>query len=351
MTDFIIVGRGLAANVLAHTFYQQKISFTIIGLTDLSKSSIVAAGIFNPVVFKRMTKSWMASKTIPFLHLFYGECENRMKVKLIRSREMIKPFSQEQEKKLWMKKAEDELDEFLEHKVYVIDEQLLCLNAEKEYGKVKQAGNLEMQTFLEESSRFFAQNIVNEKFDYAALKISNDFLTYKNLEAKNVIFCEGYLVKNNPWFNWLPMNPVKGDTFVIRSKNLALKNSIFNRDGFIMDVGDQKFKVGATYNWKELNDEINEAGKNELEKKLKSMLKCDYEIISHEAGVRPSTIDRRPIIGPHPRYKNLFVFNGLGTKGVMLAPLFANNFVHFTQQKEKLHPEVSIERHYSLHRA
>ncbi len=85
------------------------------------------------------------------------------------------------------------------------------------------------------------------------------------------------------------------------------------------------------------------------EEKLAQLINCNYTILDQQAGVRPSSSDRRPIIGLHPEYNNLFIFNGLGTKGVMLAPYFAKKFVNFYLQKETLPPEVNVGRFYSLY--
>ena len=113
-----------------------------------------------------------------------------------------------------------------------------------------------------------------------------------------------------------------------------------------MDLGNKRYKVGATYAWDDLSEEPTEAGASELHNKLKQLISCDYNLIKHEAGIRPSSIDRRPIIGAHPQHKNLFIFNGLGTKGVMLAPYFAKNFVNFYLEKESIHEEVNVKRFY-----
>src|SRR5690606_14278071 len=96
-------------------------------------------------------------------------------------------------------------------------------------------------------------------------------------------------------------------------------------------------------------EETSQAGLNELQTKLKEMVNCNFSVLKQEAGVRPSSIDRRPIIGAHPKHKNLYVFNGLGTKGVMLAPFFASNFVHFLAQTETLRQEVNVNRFYHLY--
>ena len=64
-----------------------------------------------------------------------------------------------------------------------------------------------------------------------------------------------------------------------------------------MPLGNDLYKVGATYEWENLNDIPTENGKAELLKKINSVITSPYKIISHDAGVRPSVIDRRPVVG------------------------------------------------------
>lgn len=350
MIDFIIVGRGLAANVIAHTFYEHTISFKIIGDQHLSNCSRAAAGIWNPVVFKRMTKSWLADQLIPNLNKFYLQCEHNTGKKLLTHRPIVKPFVEEQEKKLWLRKVNEELSNFIDDTIYesnLVD--LENCKITKQHGLVKQSGNLNVPEFLNASDIFFAEHLINELFDHSLLQINADSILYKNIAAKNIIFCEGYLVKDNPFFNWIPLKPAKGETIEIASAELKLNDHILNKNGFLMRLPNGNYKVGATYEWTVLTEGKTENGRNELEEKLSQMISCDYEIVDQQAGVRPSSIDRRPIIGTHPQYKNLFIFNGLGTKGVMLAPFFAKKFVNFYLQKETLPKEVDTARFYSLY--
>ena len=348
MTDFIVVGRGLAANVLAHTLYQQKISFKIIGNQTLSTCSSVAAGIWNPIVFKRLTKSWLADELIDYLTDFYSDCEITLGKKIITKRTIAKPFTEEQEKDLWLKKANHELENFLDPRIYEPSNDLTHFKIPNGFGLVKNCGNLNVAEFLNQSTVFFKDFISDEIFDYNQLQLFPDKIIYNNIEAKQIIFCEGYLIKNNPFFNWIPLKPAKGEVFSIKVPELKIKNSVFNKNGFLMDMEDGTYKVGATYAWDDLEQEPTKKGADELDSKIKHMIDCDYSLVKHEAGVRPSSIDRRPIIGPHPIYSNLHVFNGLGTKGVMLAPYFAKNFVNFYLQKETIHNDVDVKRFYHL---
>lgn len=350
MLDFIIVGRGLAATSLAYSFQSQNLSFKIIGDENLSTCSKVAAGIWNPVVFKRLTKSWLAEELVTFLNVFYSACEKKTGVKVMTQRPIIKPFTEDQEKALWLKKAHVELENFLEEKIHKNpEEDLENLKITNGYGLVKNSGNLNVASFLEASSKYFKEQLMAEIFDYTLLKILDEKVSYKEVEAKNIVFCEGYLVKDNPFFNWIPLKPAKGEIITIKASGLSLKNKIFNRNGFLMDLVDETYRVGATYAWDDLTEETTEDGLEELQSKTQQMIRGDYEILKHEAGVRPSSLDRRPIIGNHPLHKNLHIFNGLGTKGVMLAPYFSNNFVNFYLEKEQLHTEVDVKRFYHFY--
>lgn len=352
MTDFIIVGQGLAANVLAHTFHQHNISFKLIGNEQLSSCSKVAAGIWNPVVFKRLTKSWLADDLVPCLNEFYTACETRLNKKIITRRPIIKPFTEEQEKQLWLKKAAAELQGFLDTDIYKsITPELAHCNIKNGYGEVLQSGNLNVADFLNASAVFFKAHFISATFNHNDLRVTENKVTYHELEARHIIFCEGYLVRDNPFFNWIPLKPAKGEVLTIAAKDLKLHNQVFNKNGFLMDIGEGTYKTGATYAWDDMTQEPTEGRLTELHDKIRQMISCDYSVVKHEAGIRPSSTDRRPVIGEHPVYKNLYVFNGLGTKGVMLAPYFAKNFVNFYLQSTSLHSDVNVNRFYNLYAA
>lgn len=348
MKDFMIVGQGLAAHVLMHTLHSQGISFITVGNGSLSSCSRVAAGIWNPVVFKRMTKSWLADALIPSLEAFYTGCELRLNKKLINRRPIIKPFVEEQEKRLWARKAGLELRGYLDGEAHSgTMPELEHFHIPNGYGLVKQSGNLDVAGFMDASAAYFKDHILSETLDYEQLRVSEEKVCYRLQEARNIIFCEGHLVSRNPFFGWIPLKLAKGEVLTVAMPELKLKHSIFNKNGFLMETSTGFYKAGATYEWQELTEQATEKGRRELVSKLEQMTGCSYTVQKQEAGIRPSSIDRRPLIGRHPVHANLFVFNGLGTKGVMLGPYFANNFVNFYLQKEAMHPEADLSRFYS----
>lgn len=351
MIDFIIVGNGLAANVLALYCRSQHISYHIIGNSSLSSCSHIAAGIWNPVVFKRMTKSWQADELIPELNEFYSQAEKKLGAQFYNQRQIIKPFFSPEEKNFWTKKSLTALGDYIDAGESTSHINQSHFVIPEKYGIVKQSGNIDLPSFFNACLEYNKNNtsITEETFDYANLKIAENTIQYKNITAKNIVFCEGYLVKNNPLFNWVPLNPVKGEVLEIECDQLKPSADIYNRNGFIFNLKDKYYKVGATYNWSDLTETPTKEGLNELSAKLSAMITAPYKILKHQAGIRPSSIDRRPIIGSHPNYKNVYVFNGLGTKGVMIAPLLSKKFVNFYLNKGELETEINVSRFYSSH--
>ena len=262
----------------------------------------------------------------------------------VNKRFILKPFSEEQEKTFWVQKAESD-NEFLDKSIYEDFKMTDTYNI-KSYSKVLQAGNIDVTTFLDATKNYISkhQQLIEESFDYNALTQTDDSVTYKSVSAKHIIFCEGHLISKNPYFNWIPFKPAKGEVLTIICHDLYLENSIFNKGFFILPLGNNTYKIGATFEWENLNDTPTESKKQELITKLNSVISSPYQIVKHEAGVRPSVIDRRPVVGCHPKFKNVFVFNGFGSKAVMLAPYFANQLVNTIQHNFAIDIEVNPSR-------
>ncbi len=344
MFDFLIVGQGIAGSVMAITLIEKGYTVCVIDKPDLSLSSKIAAGIWNPVVFKRLVKSWLADDVVPELERFYLNFENKRHSSFVFHRHIIKPFTEIQEQQLWLKKAQYE-NLFLDKSIYE-NLKISVNNSIDTYSKVLSAGNIDLTVFLNETKNYLKEHsaFLEEKLEHEQLIITEDKITYKSIEAKQIIFCEGYLISGNPLFKYIHLKPAKGEILTIECKDLKLTDDILNKGIFILPLGDHQFKVGATYEWLQLNDMPTNEKKFDLESKLQTILDVPYTIIKHEAGVRPAVIDRRPVIGNHPLYKNCFVFNGFGTKAVMLAPYFANQFYELIKLGKPMHSEVDSNR-------
>lgn len=349
MKDFIIVGRGLAAACLMHQFQRAGLTFSVLGDPGLSRSSRVAAGIWNPVVFKRLTKSWMADELVPYLLRFYRDAEQLTGRKFVHERHIIRVFTEDQEESLWLKKCRNEMDDYLDQRVYGSAEAPGNTVIAGRFSKVLNAGNLDINEFLDATEDLFRTDVHDETFRYPELQISEGQVAYREFQARNIVFCEGWLVKENLYFSWVPLKPAKGEVLTLDMPGFDCGSDILNRGSFLFRTEGNTFRTGATYEWEQLDETPTEAARAELLDKLQSHTGASFTLVKHEAAVRPASSDRRPVIGPHPEHHNVYIFNGLGTKGVMIAPFFSEKFVNFYLQTGSLPPEVAVQRFRHLY--
>jgi len=342
--DYIIVGQGLAGSVLAYTLMQHQQKVLVVDEGKENTSSKVAAGLCNPVVFKRLTKSWMIDELMPTALNFYKQQEDLLKDKFYVELPIYKLFVGEEERNFWQQKRnEPELLDWITHKIeFPFDSNLIDYSFGASH--TLQSGFLQTAKWLDVFKNYLKSEdaFVGEKFDFDSIIFEEEAVVWKNFRAKKILFCEGYQSIHNPYFNWLPFKLTKGEVLTVDFKNLTLKSAL-NKGVFVLPYNNY-YKLGATYDWDNLNEETTEKGKNELLKMASNFIHDEINVVEHKAGIRPTVIDRRPLLGIHPKYKQLAVFNGMGTKGVMIAPYFAQIFVEHLIENTPLSAEVDINR-------
>lgn len=340
--NFLIVGAGVAGISLAKYLADQGHSVT---LSDNGKnrSSAVAAGMINPIVFRRMTKSWRVDELLPYAEQFYTSFGKECGNDFFHPITIRRVFSSEQEKKFWLDKQH--LPEFTDYLTPVTEEDLTFNGCHNPFGtgRVKKAAYVSTTVFLTSTKKWFSEHhaLLNEAFSYSDL--DPVLMTYKGKKYDDVIFCEGVEVIHNPWFRDIPVNHTKGETLTIKSADIPEDESL-NRKCFLLPIGEHTFRVGATYAWDTYESVVTEEARKELEEKLAILTDAPYEVTGQNAGIRPTTMDRRPLIGTHETFSGLHVLNGLGTKGYLIAPLIAKEFGEYLLKGKSLHPEVDLNR-------
>ncbi len=344
--DFLIVGQGLAGTTLAFEMLKQGLSFHIISSPEKSKASLVAAGMVNPLVFKRLTKSWMVEDLLPVMKETYQKLENILSEQLFFEKDILKPLS-EQEKQLWIeRKANPEFSKYIK-KIFDVSPAKSIVKSEG-YGLVTQSGYLNMVRFLTLAQDYFYSKslLTNANFLFQNIHNKRRFFEVGEIKARKIIVCEGSHLRRNSFFSFIKLNPVKGEVLQIFAPELP-EEYILNRGVFVLPVGDHRFKVGSTYEWEDLSVFPTEKGRKSIIDRLERLIDVDYIIENHWAGIRPAISDRRPVLGNHPELERLLIFNGLGTKGVMLAPYFAREMLKFCANPGyHLNREVQVNRFY-----
>jgi len=345
--DFIIVGQGLAGTLLTYELFGQNKSFVVFNNPDQIKSSDVAAGLINPVVFRRMTKSWLVDDAFPQMETTYRNLEKLLQERLYFPDQMLKILS-EDKIDFWKEKIfANQLEAYLEVEPIKNLENPYISNFFS-FGCVNKSGHIDIQKLIFAFSQYLNQHnsIRNKKFDFKKLRLQPEAIFYENITAQKIIFCEGAAASQNPFFKNLKFRHSKGEVLELKIPGLNLQE-IVNNEVFVMPVGNGQYKVGATYSWDNLNGETTDSAQRELLDKLKDIISIPPEVLNQKAGIRPTMHDRKPVIGLLPDNPQIGIFNGLGSKGVLLGPYFAKQFVRFlTGNSTYIHPEADINRYF-----
>ncbi len=168
-------------------------------------------------------------------------------------------------------------------------------------------------------------------------------LEYKGITYDAVVLALGYKSKETPWFLNVPVNPTKGQLLTVNWNN-PIENTSLHRKAFALPIGGNAFKIGSTYEWNDTSPEPTEEGRERILNNATSITTDPLEVIDHTAGIRPTTPDRRPVLARHQTYKQLFIFNGLGSKGYMLAPSLAKQLSEAIIDNKPLAEELNPSR-------
>lgn len=343
--DYIIVGNGLAGISFCEQIKAHNKTFLVFD-NHSQQSSAVAGGLYNPVVLKRFTPVWKSEEQLQLALSMYQELEKELDVTLDYKIPVRRKFTSIEEQNDWFAASDKPiLNEYLSPKIIKNDNN--AVNASFGFGEVLQTGRIDVKCLMDHYRNSLLKNnrFIEEAFDYDLLKINDDGIQYKNINAKHLVFAEGFGIKLNPFFRDLPLVPTKGELLTIYAPDLKI-DYVLKGPVFLIPLDNDYYIVGATYEWDDTTHELTEKAKKELLEKLKTLIDCPFEITEQVAGIRPTVKDRRPLVGQHPIHKNLFVLNGLGTRGVMIGPYVAKQLFDFIENGVPLEKEIDIKRYH-----
>jgi glycine/D-amino acid oxidase-like deaminating enzyme len=341
--DYIIVGCGLASVAFCEQLRAHNRSYIVFD-NGSQKSSIVAAGLYNPVVLKRFSEVWKAKTQLELALPLYAKIEKDLNIKIDYKLRILRRFTSIQEQNKWFTASDKpSLEAFLSEKL--VKNTNSKIDAPFGFGEVLHAGRLDTETLITNYKEFLKQNdcLQEKTFQHDKIKFEVDSIQYNNLQSKHIVFAEGFGVKQNPFFKHVDLTGSKGEIITIKAPDLkidyAIKSSVF-----VIPLGNELYNVGSTYNNDDKTQEPTDMAKEELILKLKTFIKCDFEVVNHLAGIRPTVKDRRPLVGRHSEHKSLYILSGLGTRGVLIAPYVADQLFQFIENNKAIDPEIDIRR-------
>lgn len=344
-TDFLIVGQGLAGSLLAWELLRRKCRVVIVD-NGIINASRVAAGLINPITGQRLVKSQDIEYFLTEARQSYRQIGECFRSDFYLEKPMIRIFTTRQEYEICLKRmGNPEYRSFLGNLFPPFD---LIDGIKAPFGILEQlqTGYLRIQHLLNTLRQSFLDNRIlrQEAMNYEDVTLTPQ-LKWRSLRPGCIIFCEGYLSARNPWFSYLPLQPVKGEILTLRH-NMALPENILNCGHWLLPLDRKTIRIGATFDHQAIDTGTTVEARTELIDIISRIVPeiKGASVLDHQAGIRPATSDRAPLIGLHPLHSQLGIFNGFGARGSLLIPGYSRLFADYLLKRQALPKSCSIAR-------
>ena len=343
MYDYIIVGFGVAGFSLMQQLEENKQNYIVFD-NNSQQSTRIAGGMYNPVILKRFTPAWQAAKMLPYALLQFQKAELTYGNKYIHPIDIYRKLASVEEQNNWMVASDKPvMRDFMQG---ITHKKIEGIDAPFGFGKLTGTGIVNVAKVLDDAINRLKERkqIIFEEFEYDKLIHHKDYITYKDIKARKIVFAEGYGMKKNPFFYHLPLMGTKGEMLMVETET-PMSHIVKSAAFLAPNVEDNRLcYVGATYNWEDKSNQPTDAARKHLEQKLQKLYHKSYKVVLQKAGIRPTVIDRRPLLGKHPQYPNIAVLNGMGTRGVILAPTTAKILFQYLEFDIRPDREMDIAR-------
>jgi glycine oxidase len=345
---FLVVGSGLSGILMAWELEKRGADYEVWNSVaksgpESNSASKVAAGMFNPVSFKRLVEVWNAREHMNAMRKTYQSLESFLNLQgeLFHIAPIMRVFPNSQYRDLWSKRLNDThpVAEFLSD---ISDDPPQDIIAPHGFGSVPEAGCVDLplliksfRSNLELRGRFFEK--------------SWNFSTQPTPQFSHIIDCRGVGAAQDLASIGLKIASDHGEVLTIKSP-INTNGMCVNRVKWLLPRGDSTFKLGATYKWNVSKSEPTDEGRSELLLALQPIIDPEifnnFKVTNHASGLRPASTDRRPYAGQVKNLKNTYILNGMGTRGVLVGPTTSSHLANFIFDQTPLPSEVSTSRFF-----
>ncbi len=319
-SKWTIVGQGLAGTCLAWALWERGVPFLLVGRGG-GGSSRVAAGMVNPITGKNFEPSWRIAEFLPDALALYARVEARISRRLWHPFPVLRLAGSEKEWQKIISKLE------LKEVALWVQGEVAAPEGWTGAVEVRGGGRLDIRAFLEGSREFF-----DELGCYRFGEVSTEKI------QPHEIRCEGAVGLVTGRYG--PHRCAKGEILTIRAPGWDESQIRIGAGGWLVPQGGGVFRVGSTYEWNELDEVPTVRGKLRVEEIAGRLGGEAFEVIAHDAGVRPILRRSEPLIGP--MVGGGWMFNALGSKGSLYAPGMAAKLADWLGDGVEPEPEVDF---------
>jgi glycine/D-amino acid oxidase-like deaminating enzyme len=332
MKPIVIVGMGLAGACTAWHLWRRDVPFLIV---DCGRpgSSQVAAGLIHAVTGKQCSVAEDFDIRRNEAAHFYQSCENILSQTFWHELEVVRLLDPREFEKMKKKFTQGAAASWV--KEITVDMQWPDAVSVILGGGAR----LDVAKFLASTREFFSEQGCFEEREI--FQPDADTIT---------IFCEGArgLMRGNP-VSWTH-RCARGEILTVHAPHWKQERLVTGR-GWLVPVGGDHYKVGSTYEWNDLEREPDKNGLRILMEMARLLGGDEFEILAHEAGIRPILRKSQPVAGAIS--DGVYVLNGLGSKGSLYAPWAAEKLVNLVVDGEPLDSSLSVDAYFAMlpHRA
>ena len=166
------------------------------------------------------------------------------------------------------------------------------------------------------------EKIITNKNQVIGVKTKNEII-----KTKEIIVCSGAWTSKikNIEIKEVPIRPVKGQMVCLKvPKNISLlKHILWRENVYLVPRNNSDLIIGATEEEMGYDKSLTVGGIYNLLKIAREVLPAieDLSIVESWSGLRPTSRDDAPIIGPSKKLKGLIYATGHHKNGILLAPL------------------------------
>lgn len=310
---YIVVGQGLAGTLVSWFLLKAGQDVLVYQQFAPNSASQVAAGIMNPVTGRYYVKTWLADQIFPKAFETYKAIEAETGAQFLDQGGILRVLPDIKTENDFFARLEGSALSDLIEEVFRYEKPGALAN--KTIIRIKNSGRCRLDLLCNAYNQWLKKQgrLIETPFDYNSV---NDTDSY--------IFCEGVGIRNNPFFSDVALSPAKGEVFIAQVPNLPFPKDITKLGlYYVPNHQENTFWVGSNFDKNDTSDLPSQHGADFLTGNITADFGAFHKI-EHKAAFRPATYDRKPFIGQHKTLKNLYLFNGLGSKGSTLGPYFAD---------------------------
>ncbi len=354
--DFCILGAGLAGLSLADKLSESGATVIVVDPKGTAGgASGTPLGLVNPATGRFATKTWKAEKCYQSILETLEKVQRHSQESIYKKTGVLRP-ALDTKIATRMKVNFDSTDWPKDWCFWIDEEELKTL-----YPGINCVGggvwlpiglSVKLPAFLHAYSCLLGNRnvefITNQEFDLSQCGSSWALrLRDSKIEASTVITAAGIESTGFSQWDFLTLHAVKGQIAILETETPFPYDASISALGYFSEYGEKSFAAGSTYEHKFEHENTDSKGLDYILKKLALVMPSVSETIietTQWAGIRASTPDRMPILGQHPVYKNLYIFTGLGSKGLLFSSYLANALGDLILESSPLPAEVDIKR-------